>query len=148
MHFPEMCFFCKWTKNKPAESGMAGVPINPYWVLYSGGWDGSSRLGKSFLLNAQGDSVPAPNLSKERSGACSVVLQQNGQQTQVGVLGGYDGNDYLSSMERYNCDFTGQTPTCTKTTDGPAMNFARYGFGCGTLQTTQVSPYYVTSQLI
>ena len=127
---------------------MASVPINPYWVLYSGGWDGSSDLRKSFLLNAQGDQVPALDLSVGRSGACSVILQQNGQRTQVGVLGGYDGNDYLSSMERYNCVFTGQTPACTKATDGPAMNFARYYFGCGTLQTSQVSPYYVTSQLI
>ena len=127
---------------------MAGVPINPYWVFFSGGYARSSRLRKSFLLNAQGDRVPAPDLSKGRSGACSVVLQQNGEHTQVGVLGGDDGNDGLSSMERYNCVFTGQTPTCTKTTVGPAMNIAHYEFGCGTLQTTQVSPYYVTSKLI
>jgi len=120
-------------------SDMASVPIKPQWMFFTGGYDGS-RLNTTFLLNSQLERLSLPDLSTGISGACAVILK-DGQTTQVGVLGGYHTNraertGYRTALERYQCT-KGETPNCTKDTNGPDMNHGRYKFGCGTLQTSQ-----------
>merc|ERR1712111_168505 len=105
-------------------------------MFFSGGNGLFVSRTETFLLNGEGTRLSLPDLGEERWGACAVILNdQDGSTTQVGVLGGY-GRDYLNSMERYRRT-KGETPTCDKETDGPAMNQHRVQFGCGILQTGQ-----------
>jgi len=142
----------QWQENHTLSTGgtfaMAGVPLDPHWMFFSGGslspGEPGSPLKTTFIFNGQ-DYLSLPDLHEAREGPCAVILQDGHTEIQVGVLGGANfrsrgdpPNDVRiwGSMERYNCK-KGKTPKCTKDTDGPAMNKERYNFGCGALQTSQ-----------
>ena len=120
---------------------MTAVPIDSQWILFSGGSTeahGYGVLKDSFLLNGEGRKVSVPEMSVARWGACSAIIGSNQGSTQIGILGGNGPGGAQRSMERYECS-KDEVPECIKLPNGPENIQGRFVFGCGSLQTSQVS---------
>ena len=116
---------------------MAAVSVNQEWVMFNGGTDGWPHRRESILIRSTGANVTLEPLSAARWGPCSAILLNNETTTVVGIMGGAHSGQ-LKSMERYSCTKE-ETPNCTKLPNGPDMNKGRRHFGCGSIQTSDVS---------
>ena len=124
---------------------MTAVPIADDLILFSGGlWNNDQSnetkiFNETFLLSKDGITTPLEDLSEARELACSAVIHEDGNRRTVAVIGGQSRNTTdLKSIELYNCT-VGKSPDCTKIDNGPDMPNSRSSFGCGTLQTSNVS---------
>ena len=134
----------KWeevTKLSQGNLGMAGVALNSEWLFFSGGSKkGALGIVETFLLNSSGKKIQLPNLRLARSYACASIIGDEDGQKVVAVIGGMDAKaNRLKSMERYSCSTQGDTPTCTKMSNGPDLIIGSDFPNCITLQTRKVS---------
>lgn len=93
-------------------------------IMIVGGFTGTSINSSTEILDtSSGTWTDGPSLSVPRSGCKSVVLGNTAY-----VIGGYDGQHRLSSVERLNLDFPSRWESCA------SLNVQRSNFGAATCE--------------
>jgi len=82
-----------------ARGGCAAALLDTERVIIVGGFDGTSRLASTEILNLETMTFTrGPSLSTPRSGHCCLCVGEEGYERPM-VFGGFDGKSYLATGE-------------------------------------------------